>query len=270
MQKNYLYLVIAFLMAFVMSGCATTVESESVKKSVEVIEKDTLLVGVTPDFPPLIYKRGEEIIGIEADLAYVLAEGMKRQVQFVDLPWKEQIPALLRGEIDIVMAGMSMTRGREVRIKFSDHYMKSGLVTMMRAEDKGKYTSREIIRQSLTNTGVVADTTGEIFIRRNFPKATNIVSLKESDHAVSALKRRAIDLFIYDAPHILWLVSENEAELAGFWQPFNEEKLAWAVRRDDGEFLREVNNILAGMRNNGRLDQILQKWLPAEYLEIFR
>jgi len=270
MHKKYLSLLIAVLITFFIGSCASTDDIKSVEKSVEVAQKDSLLVGVTPDFPPLIYKRGEEIIGIEADLAYVLAEEMNRQVQFVDLPWNEQIPALLKGEIDIVMAGMSMTMGREVRIKFSDYYMKSGLVTMIRAEDKPKYNSLEIIRESLASTGVVANTTGEIYVRRNFPKATSITSLQESDHAVSALKRRSIDIFIYDAPHILWLVSENEAELAGFWEPFNEEKLAWAVRRDDGEFLRQVNNILAGMRNNGMLDRILLKWLPAEYLEIFR
>lgn len=270
MQKKYLYLLIAVLITFIIGGCATTDDIKSVEKSVEVAQRDSLLVGVTPDFPPLIYKRGKEIIGIEADLAYVLAEEMNKQIQFVDLPWSEQIPALLRGEIDIIMAGMSMTVGREVRIKFSDHYMKSGLVTMMRAEDKAKYNSMEIIKKSFPNTGVVAETTGEIFVRRNFPKATNVIALQKSDHAPSALKRRSIDIFIYDAPHILWLVSENEAELAGFWEPFNEEKLAWAVRRDDGEFLNQVNSILDGMRKDGRLDQILLKWLPSDYLERFR
>jgi polar amino acid transport system substrate-binding protein len=266
MQKRFLSLVIAVLMAFVTSSCATT----DVSKSVEVAEVDTLLVGVTPDFPPLIYKRGNEVIGVEADLAYKLAERMNRKVQFIDLKWKEQIPALLRGEIDIVMAGMSMTGTREIRIKFSDHYMKSGLVTMMRAEDKPKFNSLEVITESLPNVGVVSGTTSEIFVRRNFPKATNVVALQESDHAPSALIRRAIDIFIYDAPAILWLVSENEAELSVFWEPFNEEKLAWAVRRDDEEFLSQVNGILQDMRTDGQLDQILLKWLPSEYLERFR
>jgi ABC-type amino acid transport substrate-binding protein len=266
MQKKFLSLAIAVLIISLTTGCATIDES----KSIEVEKVDILRVGITPDFPPLIYKRGDEVVGVEADLARELAARLNRGVQFVDLSWKDEIPALLRAEIDIVMAGMSMTETREIRIRFSDHYMKSGLVAMMRAEDRPRFNSLEVITESLPNVGVVTGTTSEIFVRRNFPKATNVVALQESDHAPSALGRRAIDIFVYDAPAILWLVSENEAELSGFWEPFNEEELAWAVRRDDEEFLKQVNVILKDMRRDGTLDKILNKWLPSDYLERFR
>lgn len=297
MKGKSIYLLMAFF-TFLILGCASTEDIASQEvimeeevslndttkieigekdhrqietpKSSEALQRGTLLVGVTPDFPPLIYMRGQEIIGVEADLAYRLADGLKKRVQFVDLPWSEQIPALLSGDIDIVMAGMSVTDTRGIRISFSDHYMRSGLVSMMRAEDHGKYGSIDIIKESLQNTGVVADTTSEIYVRRNFPTATNVVVLQKSEHAPDALRRRSIDIFIYDAPYILWLVSEHEAELAALWEPFNKERLAWAVRRDEEDFLRAVNGILSEMKKDGTLERILVKWLPLEYLEIFR
>jgi ABC-type amino acid transport substrate-binding protein len=67
----------------------------------------------------------------------------------------------------------------------------------------------------------------------------------------------------------MWLVSENEANLTSSWEPFNEENLAWGVRRDEGELLMNINNLLRTWKRDGTLDQILLKWLPKKYLERF-
>ncbi len=75
-----------------------------------------------------------------------------------------------------------------------------------------------------------------------------------------------IDIFVHDAPSIIWLVSENEAEITGVWEPLNEEYLAWGVRRDDQEFLTQVNGILKKWKKDGTLNKVLKRWLP--YLEL--
>ena len=94
-----------------------------------------LRVGITPDFPPLVFKQGDQVAGIEVELARMLGEELGRPVKFVEVKWDEQIPALLEGKTDIIMSSMTVTRERQVRIAFAEPFMKSGLVAAVRHED---------------------------------------------------------------------------------------------------------------------------------------
>ena len=226
-----------------------------------------LRVGVTLDQPPIIFKQNETITGVEADMAKNLAEELKLPVRFVVLPWEDQIPALLDGRIDIIMSGMSITKAREVRIAFAKPYLKSGLVAAMRAEDSKKYNSKESVLNGYVTVGAVKDTTGDAFVKRNFPNAVRKTFQSNAKDGINELKRRAIDIFVYDAPSVIWLVSENEADIAALWEPLTEEYLAWGVRKDDEKFLADVNTVLQQWKQNGTLNGILEKWLPAEYLK---
>ena len=105
-----------------------------------------LMIGITPDYPPLIHQ-GESITGIEIDLARKLGQALNRPVRLVTLKWEEQIDALLGKKIDLIMSGMSITPTREVRIRFADPYLKSGLVAAFRAEDSKKYETKEGIQK---------------------------------------------------------------------------------------------------------------------------
>lgn len=221
-----------------------------------------LRIGITPDYPPLIFKAGEEIKGAEADFGNLLAKGLQRTPQFIELPWEELIPALIGGKIDIIMSGMSITDARKVRVDFTEPYMKSGLMALMRAEDAPNYPTLESIKQSFTNVGVVKGTTGEVFVRRNFTQAELIIPLTKASDSVYPIKNRRIDLFVHDGPAIAWLVSENEADLKGFWEPFNEEYLAWAVNRGDKELLVLVNSTIRKWKNDGTLREVLKHWFP--------
>ena len=51
----------------------------------------SLRVGVSPVFPPMVFKQGKELAGVEVDLARALGEKLGRKVIFVELPWEDQI-----------------------------------------------------------------------------------------------------------------------------------------------------------------------------------
>jgi len=224
-------------------------------------ENDPLRVGVTPNYPPVIFKIDGSLSGAEVDLAQLLGESLRRPVSFVELAWDEQIPALLAGKIDIIMSGMSITEARKVRINFAEPYMKAGLATALRAEDASLYDSQRKMQEALVTVGAMVNTTGDAFVQRNFPDAIRI-SFRTMNDAAYALKNRRIDLFIHDAPAIAWLVSENEAELKGFWQLWNVEYLGWGLRRGDQDLLASVNSILTKWKNDGTLDKVLNQWVP--------
>jgi ABC-type amino acid transport substrate-binding protein len=243
------------LMALLFSGCATTQPSTD-------RDHNALYVGVTPNYPPIIFKQGEQITGVEADLALRLGEGLGKPVRFVEVRWDQQISALIDGKTDIIMSGMTITEARKARIRFADPYIKSGLVTMMRAEDGDKFNSLESIQQSYTTVGVVAGTTGEAFVRKNFLNALGVIAFPKAADAVYLLKNMKIDIMVYDAPSIVWLVSENEGILKGFWQPLNVEYLGWGIRSDDQQLLTQVNTTLKKWKTDGTLREVFGKWLP--------
>jgi len=242
------------LATFFLFSCAATHETM-------MREIDPVRVGVTPNYPPMIFKIDGDLSGAEVDLAKLLGEALRRPVRFIELEWDEEIPALLAGKIDIIMSGMSITEARKVRIDFAEPYMKAGLATAMRAEDASLYDSPEKIREAIVTVGAMANTTGDVFVQRNFPNSMRI-GFRTMRDAVYALKNRRIDLFIHDAPAIAWLVSQNEADLKGFWQLWNVEYLGWGLRRGDQDFLSSVNSILTRWKNDGTLDKVLNHWVP--------
>jgi ABC-type amino acid transport substrate-binding protein len=255
-------IIIIALAAFICCGCSTT--GESIKDTTEVTATEIapLKVGITPDYPPIIFEQAQAVKGVEADLAKRLAEELGRPLEYVKLPWDQQIPALMSGETDIIMSGMSITKAREVRINLTEPYLKSGLLAAFRIEERAKYDSIKNILNSDSTIGVVKGTTSAAFAKIHCTNADRIIELSKARDGGIELKRNVIDLFIHDAPSIIWLVSENEADLSGLWELLNVEHLAWGVVGDNPDFETAVNNSLKKFKNDGTLDKILDQWLP--------
>lgn len=262
MTVQFVRTFILSLVVAVFFVCATAPQSGA--KTSE--GSQALRVGVTPDFPPLVFRQGDHVAGIETELAMMLGEELGRPVKFVEMKWDSQISGLLEGQTDIIMSSMTITRERQVRIAFAEPFLKSGLVAAVRAEDVPKYPTIESITNVIGSVGFVPNTTSESFVRKNFPYAQQHY-LKYPRQAVNELQQRRIEMFIGDAPTVIWLVSENESSIAGIWKPLNEERLAWGIRKDDPDLLARVNAALAKFRLDGRLERVLQKWLPKQYLE---
>ncbi len=220
-----------------------------------------LRVGVTSTYPPVIFRQQGQVVGIEADLAALLAARLGRTVQFVELEWTRQIDALLAGRTDIVMSGMSITDARRVRVAFSEPYFEGGLMAAVRTEDRAFYLSPDALLAAPVTVGVIEGTTGAVFAQRSFPNARRVELSRASDGAL-ALRNRTVDVFVHDAPSIVWLVSANEADVAPVRHYLNREHLAWALRPADTALLAEVNAVLAGWKADGTLAGVLGRWMP--------
>lgn len=221
-----------------------------------------LKVGVTPDSPPMVFKTGDNLEGVEIDLARQLGKQLKRPVQFVELAWDEQIPALLDKRIDIIMSGMTVTRDREEIVAFSDPYLEYGQMAMVRSEDKVRYNSIKNILSTRSLTGVISDTTGAHFVDNHFTRAKP-VEFATPDEATDALVRGQVDLFIYDSPVVLWIASKRAGdEIVAVPQNLTIEYLGWAMRKEDLSLQKKVNAALATMQEDGSLNHTIALWLP--------
>ena len=69
-------------------------------------------VGVSPDYPPMVFKQNDRITGAEADLALRLGNALGSPVEFVEMGWDQLIASLMEGKIDIIMSGMTITEAK--------------------------------------------------------------------------------------------------------------------------------------------------------------
>jgi ABC-type amino acid transport substrate-binding protein len=259
MTKRCPMIIILSVFLLVLGGCAANGSSSAKTDQAPV---NPLLVGVTPNYPPVIFKANGQITGLEADLARRLAAELKRPIEFVEISWERQVSALLEGKIDIIMSGMTITQARQVRIAFSQPYLTSGLMIAFTAENVPKYTSLKKIMESVPAVAFVAGTTGEVYVRDKFREENRMVPVKSASDAAFALKNRRVDIFVYDAPAVVWLVSENEAALRLLPELLNTEYLGWGLRPDDRELLVMVNGLLSRWKNDGTLKETILKWMP--------
>jgi ABC-type amino acid transport substrate-binding protein len=219
-----------------------------------------LVVGMAAETPPLTFRRGGELVGIEVDFALALGEELGRPVRLVDLEWDHLFGALLHKRVDIVMSGMTITPARKLRVAFTDPYLQSGVVALVRRREVDKYATKEKLLQSNDRVGFRINTTGEKFVAESMRFATRSGYRSATDAALELAQQR-IDIFVSDAPVVAWLVSTNEADLAAIWTPLTNDQLAWAVRPDDDELRTSVNDVLARWKADGTLRAILQRWL---------
>ena len=220
-----------------------------------------LRVGVTPDTPPMVFKQDGAIVGLEADFARQLAQDLGRPLQFVELLWEDQIPALLRGNTDIIMSSMTATAERQVRIAFSASYLDSGLMAVALKRNREKFETRDAILDTPKDVGVRRGTTGESFVHERLTKAQPVTYTNFKD-AVIDLKRGRIDLFIDDSPMVVWLASENDADLVLLKEQLARQPIAWGMRIDDVELRAHVDGALRRWRSDGTRRLILERWLP--------
>jgi len=216
---------------------------------------------VPPDAPPYAFRQGNELVGLEVDFAHELAAALGRPLDVLPVAFADLVPTLLAGRADLAMAGMTITAAREVRIAFSDPYLRSGLIAIMRREDAGRYQTPRSVLEAAGQIGVVAATTGERFVRERAPYASVLV-YPTALAAVTELRQRRVDLVVHDAPVGIWFVSADEANLAALLKPLDEEQLAWGLSRSDEALRTAVNGALARWRTDGTLNRILARWIP--------
>jgi len=231
------------------TGCTTTRQSP-------------LRVGITPDYPPLVFEQGDGFAGAEIDLAGALGAQLGRPVQCVPMRWEQLIPALQEQRIDIIMSGMSVTRPRQLRIAFSDPYLHNQLRAIFSRQNADRFKTRQDLLNTGARIGVAPGTFADTFVQENCPKAERVSIGTRRDAAFYLLQDRRIDVFVDDSFALAQILSENEASLTYLAQPLAEDDLAWGIRADDQDLLRKVNLALAQWKSDGTLDRVLLRWIP--------
>ena len=229
-----------------------------------LLSNPPLKVGMSPDYPPLAFKKDGELKGIEVDFAVAAGKEMGREAVFMEMPFDQLIPSLNAGTIDVIMTGMSITRKREGEVRFLPPYTVVGQMAIIRKDRISQLGHPAVLKRQGIRIGCVMNTTGEFYVKNNLPAATR-VPLVSVNQGFQALRSYAIDVFIHDAP-TAWRIAEDPSleDLFSLYHPLTEEYLAWAVSKTDSYTYNELNKILSTWKENGYLDTVLTKWIPVK------
>ncbi|HEB90304.1 MAG TPA: transporter substrate-binding domain-containing protein [Deltaproteobacteria bacterium] len=251
-----LRLVLAiFLGALLASGCGGRGPGSASSRPV-------LRVGVSPTYPPVIFEDQGEIRGIEADFARRLGDALGRRIVFEVHPFPDLIDTLLRGEIDVIMSGMSITPERRQRVRFTEPYMTVGQLLLIRSSDIARLGRSQLIRRKGARIGYERGTSGERFVADQLPRATSF-AFDSVDEGIRSLRAGRIDYFIHDAPTVWRLAGDpSSRDLQGLYQPLTREELAWAVRPDDAKLWSLLDATLAHWKREGLIEPIIDRWIP--------
>ena len=221
----------------------------------------TLRVAVAPNTPPYAFRQEGQLVGLEVDFANELAAALGRRLHVVETEWSDLVAAVRSRRADMAMAGLTITRARQVQIAFSDPYLHSGLLAVMRSEDADRFPRVTSVLRTAQPIGVVAGTTAERFVREHAPAAA--VSVYPTvGSAMNELRQRRVTLVVHDAPVAIWFAGGDEANIGVLLQLLDQEDLGWGLSRDDEALRSEVNGVLARWRADGTRDRILARWLP--------
>lgn len=200
------------------------------------------------------------IIGFDIDMGREMAKELGVQFVPVDTLWPSIIPALNLGRFDMIMGGMSVTEERKLKVDFAAPFMTVGQTVLLNKKHQGKVTSYKDLNDPKFVVTSKPGTTGEEAVMKLIPECTYKPFGTETACATEVLNGSA-DAFVYDLPfNAVFMAMHGSEKLVFLDKPFTKEPVAWAIRKDDPDFLRWLNNFLEQIKADGRFEKLYDKW----------
>jgi polar amino acid transport system substrate-binding protein len=200
------------------------------------------------------------LMGFDIDMGIEMAKALGVRPVFVDTLWPSIIPALNLGRFDIIFGGMSVTESRKEKVDFADPFMTVGQTVLLNAKHKKAVTSYKDLDDPKFVVVSKPGTTGEEAVKKMIPKASYETVDTEIDGGMRVLEGTAA-AFVYDYPfNAVFAALHPSDQLIFLDTPFTKEPIAWAIRKNDPDFLKWLNNFLQEIKQDGRFEKMHDKW----------
>lgn len=210
----------------------------------------------------MLDKKGQ-IIGFDVDIARQMAKAMGVKLEIINTEWDGIIPGLLTKKYDIIIAGMTITPQRNLKLSFSDPYIVIGQTILLNKKHEGKITSYEQLNNKKYTIASKLGTTGENAVKRLLPLAQYKSYQTSQEGALEVLNGR-VDAFVYDLfQNKTFFETKANGKAIFLSKPFTYEPLAFAFRRSDPDFLNWLNNWLRQIKNDGTYDKYYKRWFES-------
>ena len=224
--------------------------------------KDAITIGVKVDSKPFgfIDKKGENA-GFDIDIAkgvvkYLYPYIGEKPIKFVPVSAQDKIMKLNSGEIDLIVAAMSINESRRRVVDFSIPYFIAGQAIMVK-----KNSGIKIVRDlNNKDVAVIMGTTSEKDLRSLAPNAI-LRGCSTYKEAFNLLQNDEVQA-IYADDTILYGFLDNKGYKI-LDARYTKEYYAIAMRKEENEKIlkQRIDIALKDMQEKKELAKIREKWL---------
>ena len=227
----------------------------------KVVKTGTLRVGMSGDQAPLNMKdKAGKVIGMEADLATLLAGSMNVKLEIVTKPFPQLLDALQNGQVDMVMSGMTITPERNLKVAFVGPYFVSGKSVLTKSQKLASITEATPINDPSVSLAALGNSTSQRFVETVTPKA-KLVAVDDYEAGVKKVLDDEVDGLVADYPICVLSVLRNpDRGLATLVSPLTIEPIGIALPANDSLLLNLVTNYLNALQATGVLEALRSRW----------
>ena len=226
------------------------------------IAEGKLIMATNATFPPYEYIEDNMIVGIDPEIAGLIADKLGLELQIQDVDFDSIIPGVAGGKYDVGIAGMTVTEERKQNVNFTDSYATS-VQAIIVPEGSPIKSSDDIATDGSMKIGVQMDTIGDIYASAELEDGgfgeDNVKRYKTGPDTVQALISGKVDCVIIDNEPAKAFVAANEG-LVVLDTAYVEEAYAICVDPSNSALLDAVNGALRELISDGSIQAIIDKY----------
>ena len=261
MIRKFLTFFIMISLAVLTAGCKNKDNTQTNDQLSAIKKRGEIIVGVKFDSKPFGYVENGKLQGYDIDIAHLMAKrilGNEKLVKFVEVTPTNRISKLNSGEIDMIIATMTITPKRLEVVDFSLPYYQAGQAVMVRKGTSirkiGDLNGRRVI--------IVLGTTGEKNLRYFAPEA-KLQGYKSYKEGFDGFLNRKAEAMSTDDSILAGFVIDHP-EFMILPQRYTQEGYGIALRKGEESkaLMAEINTAIGELRRKGHLNYLRSRWLP--------
>ena len=260
-MKKFLAIALAAIMLFALAACGgnnATNGNATDGNATDGDAKAVLTMATNAEFPPYEYYQGDKVVGIDAEVAALIADKLGMELEIVDIAFDSIIPGVQSGKYDMGMAGLTVTPDRLEKVDFSTSYA-TGVQSVIVKEDGAIQSLDDVAGKMI---GVQTTTTGDIYASDEFGEEF-VTKYDNGAAAVQALIAGKVDCVIIDNEPAKSYVAANEG-LKILETSYAVEDYAICFAKDNTELKDKVDAALKDLIADGSVQAVVNKYIPAE------
>ncbi|MDR3426122.1 MULTISPECIES: transporter substrate-binding domain-containing protein [Silvimonas] len=238
------------------AGMAFTATTASAGKLEDIKARGVVRIGVSLGGEPVGFRDAHnDPVGYDVDVAKRIADKLGVKVEYTDVSGDARISMLVSGQLDLVVANVSITPERAKTIDFSSPYNRAGLRVIVQKSSGIKDLKGLAGKQIVVGRG----STGETFIRREVPAAKLVYTDNFAPEGVLLLQQKRVDAGIEDSSLVDYLATKNDAliTLPGL---YSNDPIGIGIAKGDPKFLAWINSFVADYAKSGAYEANYKKW----------
>lgn len=247
------------------SGSASASASGSASASTEMklVKEGKLLIATSPDFPPFENLENGEMVGFDIEIGKAVAEKLGLEPEFVSLQFDSILTAVAAGtQADVGISGLTVDPERAKTVDFSDSYYVDDLsvAAMKNNADITADNADEALNKEGVVIAVQSGTSGETYVKENYPKAT-VQPYGNSTDAFAALQSGQANAVCTNKAVVERMLANAYADAQVVKSIATGEEYAVAVAQENKALTAAINKALEELQADGTIDALVAKYM---------